>query len=70
MRYNVEVQFRKDHIIIDQNKIIIGIRSPPEKGKANLELIKKLAKHFDISSSQIRIISGFKSKRKIVDIQK
>ena len=70
MRYNVEVQFREDHIIIDQNKIIIGIRSPHEKNKANLELIKKLAKHFDISSSQIRIISGFKSKRKIVDIQK
>lgn len=70
MRYIVEVQFRKDHIIVDQNKIIIGIRSPPEKSKANLELIKKLAKHFDISSSQIRIISGFKSKKKIVDIQK
>ncbi|TRO60739.1 DUF167 domain-containing protein [Candidatus Bathyarchaeota archaeon] len=70
MRYNVEVQFRKDNIIIDQNKIIIGIRSPPVKGKANLELIKKLARHFDIPSSQIQIISGFKSKRKIVDIQK
>ena len=70
MRYIIEVQFRKDHIIVDQNKIIIGIRSPPEKGKANLELIKKLEKSFYISSSQIRIISGFKSKKKIVDIQK
>jgi uncharacterized protein (TIGR00251 family) len=70
MIYNVEVQFRKDHIIIDQDKIIIGIRSQPEKGKANLELIKKLAKHFDIPSSQVRIVSGFKSKKKIVDIQK
>lgn len=70
MIYNVEVQFRKDHIIIDQDKIIIGIRSSPEKGKANLELIKKLAKRFDIPSSQVRIVTGFKSKKKIVDIQK
>lgn len=70
MIYNVEVQFRKDLIVVDQDKIIIGIRSTPEKGKANLELIKKLAKYFDISSSQVRIISGFKSKKKIVDIQK
>jgi len=35
--------------------------------KANLELIKKLAKHFKVSSSQIRIVSGLKSKRKIVE---
>lgn len=69
MRYSVEVKFGKDFIIVDQDTIIVGITSPPEKGKANLELIKKLAKYYDIPSSQVRIITGFKSKKKIVDIQ-
>ncbi|HIE18162.1 TPA: DUF167 domain-containing protein, partial [Candidatus Bathyarchaeota archaeon] len=48
--------------------IIVGLTSKPEKGKANLELIKKLAKYFKVSSSQIRIVSGLKSRRKIVEI--
>ena len=69
MRYSIEVKFGKDLIIVDQDTIIVGIKSPPEKGKANLELIKKLAKYYDIPSSQVRILTGFKSKKKIVDIQ-
>lgn len=70
MQYNVIVQFRKNNIIVNQDNIIVGIRSPPEKGRANLELIKKLAKHFDVPNSHVRIVAGFKSKKKIVDIKK
>ena len=68
MRYEVEVSFHRDFLRIEDNKIIVGLTSKPEKGKANLELIKKLAKHFKVSSSQIRIVSGLKSRRKIVEI--
>jgi uncharacterized protein (TIGR00251 family) len=68
MRYEVTVEFRKDFVRVNGNEIVIGITSKPEKGKANLELIKKLAKYFNVSSSQVRIISGFKSRRKIVEI--
>jgi len=68
MRYEVEVSFHKDFLKVEANKIMVGLTSKPEKGKANLELIKKLAKHFKVSSSQIRIVSGLKSKRKIVEI--
>jgi len=53
---------------VNRNKITIGLTSKPENGKANLELIKKVAKHFNVSSSQVRIVSGFKSRRKIVEI--
>jgi uncharacterized protein (TIGR00251 family) len=68
MKYEVNVVFYKDVFKINGNKIIIGISSKPEKGKANLELIKKLSEYLDCSSSQVRIISGFKSRRKIVEI--
>lgn len=50
--------FHKDFIKMEGNKIIVGSTSRPEHGKANLELIKKLAKYFDISPSQIRILAG------------
>ena len=68
MRYEVEVKFHKDFLRIEGNRIIVGLTSKPEKGKANLELIKKLAKHFKVSPSQIRIVVGLKSRRKIVEI--
>ena len=68
MKYEVEVKFHKDFLKIEENRIIVGLTSKPEKGKANLELVKKLAKHFKVSPSQIRIVVGLKSRRKIVEI--
>lgn len=68
MRYEVEVEFHRDFVKVDGDRILVGLRSRPVKGKANLELIKKLARYFKVSSSQVRIISGLKSRRKTVEI--
>ncbi len=68
MRYDVEVKFHKEFIEVDGNRILIGLTSKPEKGEANHELIKKLAKHFKVPTSQIRIVAGLKSKSKVVDV--
>ena len=68
MRYEVKVKFHKDFIEVNENRILIGLTSKPEKGEANRELIRKLAKHFKVSTSQIKIVSGLKSKSKVVEI--
>ena len=68
MRYNVEVVFHKDFIEIEGDRIIVGLLSQPRRGKANLELIKKIAKHLHVSSSQIKIISGLKSRSKVIEV--
>ncbi len=44
----------------------VKLTSPPVEGKANKELIKVLAKEFKINKKDIEIISGKKSKNKIV----
>ena len=49
-------------------EIEIGIMSKPVKGEANSEIIKKIAKHFDIPKSSVKIVSGQKSRNKIVEI--
>ena len=69
MLYKVVVEFNKETLIIKDNQIIVGIKSMPVKGEANKEIIKKLAKHFKISSSMIQIKSGHKSRQKIIQIQ-
>ena len=68
MRYEVEVKFHKDFIEVNGNRILIGLTSKPEKGEANRELIRKLAKHFKVSTSQIKIVSGLKSKSKVIEV--
>jgi len=69
MLYNVNVEFNKDFCIVKENQIKIGIKSKPIKGEANKEIIKKLAKHFEISTSLIQIKAGQRSKQKIIEIQ-
>lgn len=69
MLYELQVEFHKDFVKVNDNKITIGIKSKPIKGEANKEIIKKLAKHFGISSAYVHIKSGQKTKQKIVEIQ-
>lgn len=67
--YEVNVEFNKEFLNIKENQITIGIKSKPIKGEANKEIIKKLAKHFGVSTSLVQIKSGHKSKQKIIQIQ-
>lgn len=68
MRYEVSVKLKKDFIEVDGNKIIIGIKAAPEKGKANEEAIKKIARHFGVPKAAVKIISGATSRKKIIDV--
>ncbi|MEM2130295.1 MAG: DUF167 domain-containing protein [Candidatus Bathyarchaeia archaeon] len=68
LKYEVAVSFHRDFVQVEGDKILVGLTCKPEKGKANMELIKKLAKHFKTSSSHVRIVSGHKSRKKVVEI--
>jgi len=68
MLYSVEVEFQKDFLIVEEDLIKIGVKSKPIKGKANEEIIKKISRHFGVSSANVKIRSGHKSKQKIVEI--
>ncbi len=68
MKYSVIVKLNKDFIEVADNKISIGIKSKPQRGKANDELLKKLAKHFQVSIARIKIISGKTSRKKLIDV--
>ncbi len=46
--------------------LLIEIESNPEKGKANKEIVKRLKKIF---KSEVEIVSGLKSREKIVEVK-
>ena len=53
----------------DTTQGIVYLKARAEDNRANIELIKTLAKHYKVSSSQVRILKGFTSKEKLVEIR-
>lgn len=54
--------------IMDDETIKIRIKAPPEKGKANKELIKFLSRELDMPTDQISIISGKTEALKLIKL--
>lgn len=52
----------------EDGSIIVTTRSKPIDGEANKAVISLLADHFKTAKSSINIISGAKSKIKIVEV--
>lgn len=72
MHKQIKVKPNSKQQIIEEaldGSLTIHLKSPPVDGKANKELIKILAKRFDVSKSQIRIKSGLSSRNKLVEIE-
>lgn len=69
MQYSVFVKFSSDNRIeVKGNEISISVKSLPERGRANRELVKKLAIHFGVEEGRVRIVSGITSRKKIIEI--
>ena len=54
---------------LGEETLKIKIAAAPEKGKANEELIDFLTESLSVHASQIRIVSGHTSPRKIIEIR-
>ncbi|HUT81794.1 MAG TPA: DUF167 domain-containing protein [Candidatus Bathyarchaeia archaeon] len=53
----------------DIDALVFYLKSPPDKGKANKELVKFLAKLLNISSANVQLTSGQTSRDKTITIQ-
>lgn len=60
----VKPNSKKQVIDFNPNFLSISLKSSPEKGKANRELLKYLSKILDIPISKIQLISGHTSRDK------
>ena len=54
---------------IDENNYIVRVKEPPEQGKANEAIRNALAVCFKTSSSSVKIVSGYSSRNKIIEIK-
>ncbi|HYQ47989.1 MAG TPA: DUF167 domain-containing protein [Thermodesulfovibrionales bacterium] len=54
--------------VMDGHIVKVKLTAPPVEGSANEQLIEVLAEELGIKRSQVRVIRGHTSKRKIVEI--
>ncbi|MFW9863022.1 MAG: DUF167 domain-containing protein [Candidatus Thorarchaeota archaeon] len=48
----------------NQDALVVNLKSPAREGKANMELLKRMSKVFGISTGDIKLVSGKKSREK------
>lgn len=59
---------RQDGIREQDGILIVKVSAKAEAGKANQAVLDLLAEYFHISKNDIRILSGAKSRKKIIGI--
>jgi uncharacterized protein YggU (UPF0235/DUF167 family) len=53
---------------VETNSYFVRVRVPPIEGKANDRIRELLSEYFQKPKSQIKLLSGLKSKKKIFEI--
>jgi uncharacterized protein YggU (UPF0235/DUF167 family) len=48
---------------------VVRVAAAPEKGRANEEVLRKLADHLGLPSSQLTIVRGGRSPRKLIRVE-
>ena len=61
-------QARKDSNPDGDNSITVWVKEPPVQGRANAAIARALAEYFEVSNSQVRLVSGFSSRQKVFEI--
>jgi len=54
--------------LLADGSLRIAVTAPPHDGQANAAVIEALAAHFGVPRSRVRIVSGQRGRRKLVDL--
>jgi len=68
IQVKVKPNSKTEELSREGDSFIIKVKEPPKEGKANQAVIKLLAEHFGVSQSQVRILSGFRSRNKVIEV--
>jgi len=68
IQVKVKPSSKTEDISREGYSFIVKVKEPPKEGKANQAVIKLLAEHFGVPQSQVRILSGFRSRNKIIEV--
>lgn len=66
----VKTQAKKESVTkIRNGELVVSVHAPARDGKANQALVRILANHFSVTKSDVRILHGHCSRKKLVSIE-
>ncbi len=65
---HVKPNSKEQKIIQENDNLVVSLKSPPIKGKANKELLKLIKKKINIPHMNVCLLSGFQNRDKIIQI--
>jgi len=68
IQVKVKPNSKVEEVSQEGDSFIVKVKEPPKEGKANQAVIKLLAEQFGVPQGQVRILSGFKSRSKVVEV--
>ena len=68
IQVKVKPSSKTEELSREGDSFIVKVKEPPKEGKANQAVIKLLAEHFGVPQSQVRILSGFRSRNKVIEV--
>jgi len=68
IQVKVKPSSKTEELSREGDNFIVKVKEPPKEGKANQAVIKLLAEHFGVPQSQVRILSGFRSRNKVIEV--
>jgi len=68
MILSIKVKPNSSKSEFNEKNSLAFLKSHPQNNKANIELIKLLAKHFKVPSSKVKILKGLTSRQKTIEI--
>jgi uncharacterized protein (TIGR00251 family) len=68
IQVKVKPNAKTEEVSQEGDSFIVKVKEPPKEGKANQAVIKLLAQHFGVPKSQVRILSGLRSRNKVIEI--
>ena len=69
IQVKVKPNSKTEEVSQEGDSFVVRVKEPPKEGKANQAIIKLLAQHFGVPQSRVRILSGFKTKHKVIEIK-
>jgi uncharacterized protein len=53
---------------LEDGTLVVSVKEPPEKGLANKGVMREVAKHFGVSALRVKIVGGFSSRTKLIEV--
>ena len=69
IQVKVKPNSKTDEVSREGDSFIVKVKEPPKEGKANQAVIKLLAEHFSVPQNQVKILSGFRSRNKVIEVE-